>query len=886
MKRRALMALTITVLALGVEKGPQRAAGNEGVPPRAAATQVEPACLGDYVPYPPPDGGDVQASEAVPPALSRWLADRRAKYNPNTDRWPGAEGDPITLTWSFVPDGAQQGVFGSQLFAKMDADFAIQGRAFWIQQFQNAFNRWGELTGVTFERVSLPGEEWDDGAPWGQPGADGLRGDIRIWGVNLGTPPGLVASTQLPSMFAGGDITMTTNAAIDWSAPYWNPVWAFQRTLTHEIGHALGLNHVCPNNDTMLMQPWSTNTFAVYGPQHDDMRAAQRLYGDPREPNDTWETAAWIDLPQTSPGTVNYGEITEPLGPFGPIDHGKLSIDRAGDEDWYRFYLPGPAVRIVDLILEPVGFYYESRPEVVGQACPGPTIPNVNSDLMADLRVQLYDWQGQLLQDSAPSSFGGFTIVYPGILLFAGPSYYIRVFSDSASIPEPQQYSLTIQALEIGPYCTDSSQCATLGPQYGTGYCNAGGVCNVYLSADCNYNFIEDAYEPDCDGDGTPDDCEEDCNDNGVPDDCDLADCDGSAWCSDVNSNGQIDGCEFDCNGNGIPDSWDISQGTSQDANSDGVPDECAGVILVPSQYATIGEAVLAAVPGTTIQVADGVYSGPLNRNIVIDKPLTIESEGGPFACTIDLQGAGRAFIVTDVNETIQRKVTIDGFTIANGLADLNDPFSDSGGAILSYAANLKLWRCIFRDNQATSLGGAIFMDGGSAPVIGVSLQTCLFYSNQADRGGGIFLGANLYPNLFNCTFGLNIANDGGALATDNDSSFFALISSIVWRNAPINAQISDGQMFIQYSRAPAGFLASNPGTGNISANPRFVDALNGDFHLQPTSPCIDAGWPLYYVPYGLSDIDLQRRRQGAFVDMGVDEVPPVTPISPVQIDP
>ncbi|MCD4811225.1 hypothetical protein K8R14_01290 [bacterium] len=32
------------------------------------------------------------------------------------------------------------------------------------------------------------------------------------------------------------------------------------------------------------------------------------------------------------------------------------------------------------------------------------------------------------------------------------------------------------------------------------------------------------------------------------------------------------------------------------------------------------------------------------------------------------------------------------------------------------------------------------------------------------------------------------------------------------------------------------------PGEGNISANPMFVDANGGDYHLQPSSPCIDAG--------------------------------------------
>ena len=47
----------------------------------------------------------------------------------------------------------------------------------------------------------------------------------------------------------------------------------------------------------------------------------------------------------------------------------------------------------------------------------------------------------------------------------------------------------------------------------------------------------------------------------------------------DCNTNGIHDGCEIDassdCNTNGVLDSCDIASGTSLDANSDGVPDEC-----------------------------------------------------------------------------------------------------------------------------------------------------------------------------------------------------------------------------------------------------------------------------------------------------------------------
>ncbi len=87
-----------------------------------------------------------------------------------------------------------------------------------------------------------------------------------------------------------------------------------------------------------------------------------------------------------------------------------------------------------------------------------------------------------------------------------------------------------------------------------------------------------------------------DCNGNEIPDDEDLADCDGSPWCSDCNNNGILDVCDIDdgtsndangngipdecedwedCNNNGLPDHEDISGGVSEDCNDNGVPDEC-----------------------------------------------------------------------------------------------------------------------------------------------------------------------------------------------------------------------------------------------------------------------------------------------------------------------
>ena len=55
--------------------------------------------------------------------------------------------------------------------------------------------------------------------------------------------------------------------------------------------------------------------------------------------------------------------------------------------------------------------------------------------------------------------------------------------------------------------------------------------------------------------DGTSDDC----NGNGVPDECDL----GSGSSLDCNFNDIPDECELDCNFNGIPDDCDLATGAA-----------------------------------------------------------------------------------------------------------------------------------------------------------------------------------------------------------------------------------------------------------------------------------------------------------------------------------
>src|SRR5205085_12309971 len=58
---------------------------------------------------------------------------------------------------------------------------------------------------------------------------------------------------------------------------------------------------------------------------------------------------------------------------------------------------------------------------------------------------------------------------------------------------------------------------------------------------------------------------------------------------------------------------------------------------------------------------------------------------------------------------------------------------------------------------------------------------------------------------------------------------------------------------------------------GNISADPRFASRRYGDLHVQPDSPCVDAG-DGSALSAGATDIDGQPRILAGGVDIGADE--------------
>jgi len=329
----------------------------------------------------------------------------------------------------------------------------------------------------------------------------------------------------------------------------------------------------------------------------------------------------------------------------------------------------------------------------------------------------------------------------------------------------------------------------------GTTCCASGNIdCNDVCNGLANYN---DCFV--CVG-----------GDTGLTEDTGI-DCLGACWGSAVE-----DECGV-CNGDGS---------------------SCDGTLLVPYEYATIQEAIDYSIDGDTVFVYAGTYSENINfngKNIVVmgENRETTIIDGNQSGDVVTFENGENAtaiitdFTVQSTSDNVEHVIScIYSSPTINSLIIQNSP----SAAIYMNYSNPVIKNSIIDNTQ----GILVYAD--SSPLI----DNCLIINHWGGSNNSIHISSNSNALIVNTTItqnnrGLTFSHEGSAI----------IKNTIIWGNTdtyhgeqgPNNPQIS----FSLLEEFPS---EGTDGGNNLYSDPQFTDPDNGDFTLQPTSPCIDTGDP------------------------------------------
>jgi len=191
--------------------------------------------------------------------------------------------------------------------------------------------------------------------------------------------------------------------------------------------------------------------------------------------------------------------------------------------------------------------------------------------------------------------------------------------------------------------------------------------------------------------------------------------------------------------------------------------------------YATIQQAIDAAITGDIVIVEPGVYGGDLDfKGKAITVRSTDPNDPNVIAATvIDAQGSpGQLHYGVIFQGGEDANSVLGGLTITNG-------YENYGGGIFCWASGPVISNCIIYGNTAMFNGGGIFCQLGSNPII----RNCWIIENSAGSiGGGISCEVGSSVNLENSVVSGNFADYfGGGFYCDE--SELRAINSIISGN-------------------------------------------------------------------------------------------------------
>ncbi|HHE39998.1 MAG TPA: T9SS type A sorting domain-containing protein, partial [Candidatus Cloacimonetes bacterium] len=305
--------------------------------------------------------------------------------------------------------------------------------------------------------------------------------------------------------------------------------------------------------------------------------------------------------------------------------------------------------------------------------------------------------------------------------------------------------------------------------------------------------------------------------------------------------------------------------------------------------FITIAEALNVLNAGDSVMIADGVYEGSMNTNLVIPNDnITILSENGFESCIIDGSALSPAIMCG-----FKDGVTIEGITFSscyhsgyggaistNGSATFLNCYFDEcssdydGGAIWAVGGtSIRIEDCIFENCDADE-GGAAYIE----LVEQVQIENSDFYSCQSNEfsGGAVFLNVINTVDIKNCIFddcsvftvgegaglyaadifslqvkyshfnGCHAANSGGGMYTDGCQDVFVDSCFFMYNTSVSGGACKMDDSYVDMTHCEIGFNEATVGSGFYIGSGSLVMIDNSLFYENSSMGTTSKGGALY----------------------------------------
>ncbi len=308
---------------------------------------------------------------------------------------------------------------------------------------------------------------------------------------------------------------------------------------------------------------------------------------------------------------------------------------------------------------------------------------------------------------------------------------------------------------------------------------------------------------------------------------------------------------------------------------------------------ATINYAIGQSGDGDTILIAGGEY----RENVKISDGLSRTLSGSYANDNGQWTADGEATIIhgrnadTTIEIRNESDTRLEQLRVIGGMGQEDETFNNGCGGFKIQNSDVEIVRAGIRQNSAGFGDGGGICARGEEERINLLLDKVFVGGNRAVNSGGGMRLYNTDTTIINSVFTNNssasnvanvmlleddkvtIINSTIANNNRNDGEQAILLfagtvtvkNSIMWENA-LNLQAEppcDECFSVTYS----DIEQPTPGTGNISADPLFVNMLQRIFRLRPDSPCIDTG-----TADGAPADDLRDNPRDSWPDMGAFE--------------